>query len=109
MENRFRTQEEVGLAVRELRGDMSQSALGAILGIDQGAVSRIESGQRNLTAKELLRLTDHFGVSSDSVLCHEDELVMLRAGESAPEGVRRSLDEFRECIEDFLGLRALVR
>src|SRR5436190_8377542 len=102
MNKEFRTQQEVGEELRRLReGEgWSQSDVAGILGIDQAGVSRIEAGQRALTAKELLLLTDAYGVSTDSMLCKEDQLVMLRAGDSDPEGVKRSLHEFRECIED---------
>ena len=109
MDKEFRTQEEVGEELRRLREaeGWNQSDVAARLGIDQTGVSRIEAGQRALTARELMLLTDAYEVSGDSILCKEDQLVMLRAGESDSDGVKRSLHEFRECIEDFLGIEAI--
>ena len=107
----FRTQEEIGEHLRALReeGGFSQGDIGQLLGVDQGAVSRIESGQRALAARELMLLTDSFRVSSDSILCREEAPVLLRAGETDSDGVQRSLDEFRECIEDYVGLESMIR
>ena len=41
-------------------------------------------------------------------MCREAEGVFLRGGDADPEGVRRSLEVFQECIEDYLGLEALL-
>lgn len=109
MEREFRTQEEVGAELRRLRVEKgsNQADVAALLGIDQAGVSRIEAGQRALTARELMLLTEAYEVSSDSILCHEEPLVMLRAGESDSDAVKASLHEFRECIEDYLGVESL--
>lgn len=109
MDKEFRTAEEVGDELRRLREsqDWNQSKVAEILGIDQTGVSRIETGQRALTAKELMLLTEAYEISGDSILCKEDQLVMLRAGDSDSDGVKRSLHEFRECIEDYLGVEAI--
>lgn len=107
----FRTAEEVGERVRELReaGDLSQRELGEVLGIHQTAVHRIESGERALTGRELMLVAERFDVTTSSVVRREESLALLRAGDAEPEAVKRSLDEFRSCIEDFFGLEALVR
>ena len=111
MEDAFRTSEEVGERIRELREaeDLSQRRLGEILDIHQTAVHRIETGERALTGRELMMLAEHFGVTTSSIVRREESLALLRAGDAEPEGAKRSLDEFRACIEDYFGLEALVK
>jgi hypothetical protein len=41
-------------------------------------------------------------------LKREESLALLRAGDADDAAVRRSLDEFRSCIEDFFGVDALI-
>jgi transcriptional regulator with XRE-family HTH domain len=105
----FRTQEEIGGVLREFRDEagLTQGDVAALLDVDQATVSRIESGARALTARELVVLADEYAVSADSILRREEVPVLLRAGDSASEGTRRSLDAFRECIEDYLGLASM--
>jgi transcriptional regulator with XRE-family HTH domain len=107
----YRTQAEVGERIRTLRSDaaLSQRELGEVLGVDQTAVSRIESGDRALTGRELMLAADYFGVPSASIIqAEEDALTLLRAGDAEQDDVKRSLDEFRSCIEDYFGVEALV-
>ncbi len=56
--------EQVGLRVREARiaAGLSQVQLAGLLGVDRSALVRIESGQRQVSALELFRLSDHLGV-----------------------------------------------
>jgi transcriptional regulator with XRE-family HTH domain len=106
----FRTSDEIGAFIRSLRKErgLTQTDIGKVLGLEKTAVSKIESGARALTAKELIWLADYFTLSSKEIACREPEGAFLRAGEADPEGIRRSLDCFRECIEDYLGLEALL-
>jgi transcriptional regulator with XRE-family HTH domain len=106
----FRTSEEVGEFLRGLREDrgLTQTDIAEVLDLDKTAISKIERGTRSLTAKELIEVADYYTVPSDAIVCRESEGVFLRGGDADPEGVRRSLDIFRECIEDYLGLEALL-
>jgi len=106
----YRSQEEVGAFIRELREDagLTQSQLGGVVGLDQPAVARLEKGERAISALQLVQLAERFGVAEDSILKREESLALMRAGEADAESVRRSLDEFRSCIEDFFGVDALV-
>jgi transcriptional regulator with XRE-family HTH domain len=106
----FRTPEEIGLfirSLREIRG-LTQTNIADVLDLDKTAVSKIERGTRALTAKELVGLADYFALPSEEIACREPEGVFLRGGDADPVGVSRSLDCFRECIEDYLGLEALL-
>jgi transcriptional regulator with XRE-family HTH domain len=106
----YRTQEEVGAYVRELRegAGLTQAELGEVIGLDQPAVARLEKGERAISALQLVQLAERFGVDENTILKREESLAMLRAGDADAEAVKRSLDEFRSCIEDFLGIDALV-
>jgi transcriptional regulator with XRE-family HTH domain len=106
----FRTTAETGeflRAMREERG-LTQAEIADVLALDKTAVSKIEGGTRSLTAKELIELADYYTVGSDVIVCREPEGIFLRGGDADSESVRRSLDVFRECIEDYLGLEALL-
>jgi transcriptional regulator with XRE-family HTH domain len=106
----YRTQEEVGAYIRELRegAGLTQAELGEVIGLDQPAVARLEKGERAISAVQLVQLAERFGVNENTILKREESLAMLRAGDADAEAVKRSLDEFRSCIEDFLGIDALV-
>lgn len=47
---------------------VSQVELGTILSLHQSAISRIESGQQNLSPYELWLISQHFGVSIDDLI-----------------------------------------
>ena len=106
----FRTPEEIGALIRSLREErgLTQTDIAEVLDIDKTAVSKIERGTRALTAKELIWLADYFVLASEEIVCREPEGVFLRGGDADPEGVRSSLDLFRGCIEEYLGLEALL-
>ena len=54
---------DIGSVVRELRRShgVTQSQLANLLGVDRTAVSRFENGEREITARELLRISSAFG------------------------------------------------
>lgn len=107
----YKTQEEVGTHLRSLRvrAGLSQEELAAEVGVGQTAISRIESGERAVSARMLILLADRFGVPASAILkSEEDALALLRAGDSEPEAVKASIDEFRSCIEDYFGIDSLV-
>lgn len=107
----YRSKEEVGAYLRTLRIDagLSQEELAAELGVGQAAVSRIESGERSVSARTLIVLADRYGVPASQILKdEEDALALLRAGDGDPEAVNAAIEEFRSCIEDFFGVDSLV-
>jgi transcriptional regulator with XRE-family HTH domain len=106
----FRTATELGEYVRRLREErgLTQGDIAEALDLEKTAISKIERGARSLTAKELITLADYYTIASDAIVCREPEAVFLRGGEADSEGVKRSLDTFRACIEDYLGLEALL-
>lgn len=57
---------------REYLG-LSQADVAEVLGIARPAVTRIESGERNVESAELDRLARLFGCSADYLLGHADE------------------------------------
>jgi len=63
-------QEGVGAEIARLRRERgwSQRELAKVLALDQSAVSRIEAGQRGVSAAELQRFADIFRVSADTLL-----------------------------------------
>lgn len=96
----------VGLRVREMREarEMTQEQVAELLGLAASAVSRIESGERGLTAAELAQLAERFGVSADFLLFGErEEEVLLRAEGDAADAVEFA----RELVRDIEFLAAL--
>lgn len=93
--------------VRVLRDKhtMTQAELGAVLGVDHTAISRIEAGRRGLAMPELARLATHFGVSSDFVLFGEpSDDVLFRA-----EGDADAVVAFaKEIVDDVEFVEALL-
>ena len=61
--------------VKKLRRQkkLSQQDLGEVLGINQGAISAIESGRRTTTVEKLILLAKFFDVSTDYLLGLKDE------------------------------------
>jgi transcriptional regulator with XRE-family HTH domain len=105
-------QDGEGLAarVRELRErcGLSQKELAAAAGFDASTVSRIESGERRLSAGDVVALARAFGVEVGDLLRADEPALALRA-ECTDEELQESLREFREVIADFFAVEALAR
>lgn len=56
--------------IRELRRNhnLSQEAFSAIIGTTQQAVSRMENGDYNIPSDILIKLSEHFNVTTDYIL-----------------------------------------
>lgn len=106
----YRTPVEVGAVVAELRrqAGLDQSHVAAHLGIDQPAVSRIESGERRLNAWELYALAELLRVEPGLILGKvEPGEVLLRVAGAGEAGVREALATFEMVVREVLGARAL--
>lgn len=66
--------DRVAVAVRNLRStlNLTQSEFADCVGIDRTAVCKVESGLRELRLSEVMRLSDHTGMSLDSLLNTKD-------------------------------------
>lgn len=58
----------LGQRLKELRGQMSQTAAAKGIGTDQQTLSRYEKCERNPDAEMLLRIAEYYGVSCDYLL-----------------------------------------
>lgn len=104
-------EKEIGDRVRLLREEngTSQAQLGEALGLDQTAVSKIESGKRAMTARELMLVAQFFGVTTSRLIEPEPVAVALRAGDAGREDVVEAVKDFQHLIEVYFGLEAMVR
>ena len=102
--------EGLAVRVRELREErsLSQKALAEAAGFDTSTMSRIESGERGLSAGDVVALASALGVEVGVLLRVDEPAVALRANCSADE-VHESLREFREVIADMFAVEALAR
>ncbi len=102
---------DFGERIRRLREEagMSQKALGDRLELDQSGVSRLEDGSRTVTARELVAVSDIFGVAIAELIENGGKATaLLRAGEADGENVEEALRVFAECIDQFHGVKALA-
>ena len=105
------TDQELGSRVKALREQrsMTQDVFGEALGIDQSAVSRIEAGQRAMTARELASASTALGVTIGQLIEEGSvEPALLRAGGSDDEAVEESLKIFSASIDEYRGIEALA-
>jgi transcriptional regulator with XRE-family HTH domain len=108
---RYRTQEEVGAELRRLRleAGASQQHVADLLGISQPAVYNLETGQRGLTARELVALSDYYGVPSVSIVSDvRPEVVLFRGGDNDAAALQEANAVLDDIIEDYWGIAALV-
>ena len=61
--------------LRDLRedGDYKQKEIAALLGIDQRVYSNYELGKRDIPARFVCMLADHYGVSTDYIFGRTDD------------------------------------
>lgn len=106
----YRTPAEVGAVVAELcrRAGLDQAAVAARLGIDQQAVSRIERGERRLSALELATLAELLRVEPGLVMSRAAPAeVLLRAAGAERPAVREALAVFEVVMREVLAAKAL--
>src|SRR5690242_11037233 len=73
----------LGPKIRDLRGDMTQAALAKAAGLDQSALSRIESGERAVQLDELVALAAELGVEPGVLLSDDAPVFAYRATDDA--------------------------
>ena len=56
--------------IKELRNNMhlSQEYVASYLGMNRATFSQLENGKRKVTAEDMYKLTDLFGISADALL-----------------------------------------
>jgi transcriptional regulator with XRE-family HTH domain len=106
----YRTPSEVGSVVAELRrqAGLDQAAVAAPLGVDQSAVSRVERGERRLSAWELAAIAELLEVEPGLLTGREAPgAVLLRAAGADRPAVREALGAFEVVMREVLAARAL--
>lgn len=106
----FLSDAEIGKRIRQLRDEAAerQVDLAEVLGLDQTAMSKIEKGARSVTARELVLLSQHYGVATATFI-EPEATPNLRGGDAKPEHVERSLRTFGEHIDMYFGALALAQ
>jgi addiction module HigA family antidote len=66
---------KIGKKLKKLREQlgMSQQKLARLLGVSRPTISQIEHGERRIYAEELVKLSEIFGFSVDSLLNLEEQ------------------------------------
>lgn len=107
----FLTQEQVGRRIAELRADrgVSQRRLAEAIGIDQSALSRIESGERGLAVEELVAIASFLGVDTSALLRSDEDATPLFRNEGGPEEANEAVAALEAIIEDFFVFEAAAR
>lgn len=105
--------EQIGRAVRQARGDMSQTQLAETMTVRlpyvvyQNTVTQIETGKRPLRLSEAVVLAEELGVSLDLLAGHASatEADLLRRVQRAEDAVDRAYLVLREAMGDPLTWR----
>jgi transcriptional regulator with XRE-family HTH domain len=107
----YRTQEEVGTRIVQLRDErgLSQTELAQELELTAPVLCRIEKGERGLGAGEVIRVADFFSVSVDSILRDEEEPAFMLRSDVDNDDVRSTLAKFDRDIDTLLAVEATVR
>lgn len=104
----------LGVKIKKIREkiDLSQEALSRKLGISRVAISQIETGNRKISAEELVKLANIFNIPTDVLLdVKKDIEVIFEKGMKKSEkkqGIRisvpqRNLQKFKELLIYILG------
>lgn len=77
---------EIGQKVKQLRRKkgFTQKDLGELLGYSEAHISHLENGSRNLSIKDIKKLSDIFNVSYDSFLKTKISTPLFRSQKTAP-------------------------
>jgi len=107
----FLSPSEVGARIAELREarDISQRRLAEAIGIDQSALSRIESGARGLAVEELVGIAEYLNVDTDTLLRSTADAKPLFRNEGGAQEADSAIGSFDAIIDDFFSFEAAVR
>ena len=110
---KLREQPALGARIRELRDQagLDQSAIAAALGLQQPDVSKIERGERSVSATELFRIADALGFTVDDLLVADDSLelrVAFRSEDANDAGARKAVELVEQLARELDHLRALA-
>ncbi len=106
---------EIGLRIKEIREDIgiSQDRLAKLMNIQRVSVSKIENGQRKITAQELAKLTKIFNTDSDVLLDLKKDVKIVMKKNKKPLKIThkeirinvplKNLDKFKEVVLYILG------
>lgn len=104
----YRTNEQLGEEIARLRtaNGLSQPELGEAIGLDQPAISRIENGQRGISARELLALARALEVTPEQLL-EEDALALSWRADADDAATREAVEIFNSVIADYLAFETV--
>jgi len=107
----FLAQDQVGRRIAELRADrgVSQRRLADAIGLDQSALSRIESGERGLAVEELVGIAGFLAVDTSSLLRAEEDATPLFRNEGGPDEANEAVAALEAIIDDFFVFEAAAR
>jgi transcriptional regulator with XRE-family HTH domain len=106
---------DLGKRIKQLREfeGISQEKLSSAIGISRSAISQIESGERKITAEELVLLAKKFNITLENLIDPEiTPRINLPEKESSPTAVekeirisvpQKNLDKFKEVLLYILG------
>lgn len=109
--NDLLTQDQVGRRIAELRADrgVSQRRLADAIGLDQSALSRIESGERGLAVEELVGIAGFLAVDTSALLRAEEDAKPLFRNEGGPGEANEAVAALEAIIDDFFVFEAAAR
>jgi transcriptional regulator with XRE-family HTH domain len=74
----------LGHLLRAQRGDVSQTAFGALIGLNKQTICRLENAQHSIVLENLWRVADKLGIPlSEFIKAVEDEINARNASDSA--------------------------
>lgn len=103
---------DIGRTIAELRRarGWDQGQLGARVGLEQPVISRIEHGQRGLSAQELHRLAAALDAPPEAILMDDRAApALLRSGDAEDVAVREGLDTLDRAIKQYFAAEELSR
>jgi transcriptional regulator with XRE-family HTH domain len=107
----YRSAAEVGTRIAELREaqGVPQRRLAEAIGIDQSALSRLESGSRGLAVEELVGIAEFLNVETDTLLRSTADAAPLFRNEGGAGEAGEAIGSFDSIIDDFFAFEAAVR
>jgi transcriptional regulator with XRE-family HTH domain len=107
----FLTQAEIGRRIAELRAErgVSQRQMADAVGLDQSALSRIETGTRGLAVEELVAIANFLAVDTNTLLLPEEDAKPLFRNEGGPGEAHEAVAALEAIVDDFFVFEAAAR